>query len=367
MIYVPAMQAWMNILQQLAEKLRNSDHRDKPEMMQDKINNAKKTFRENGLRAPKICKTSEAEEWLKDMIMYKAEYKKVSSFLNSSALWAETMAVNEDQTRYVKWFTNKSNGVWEQLNSSEETVLTSWKEAITKCGDSLRDSLENNFFLEDMKKPISDAEQFKKLITCYNEAKKAFKGDETVYFAEELKKLNSQIAIFSKMPSPRDVSFDKYEGGSVRTQQLMWVYDKFGAVLKNENISAQIMEPVVWDCKEPHILKSQAYGFIIWNNKSWVWTHPKISFTIRYDFEQQRNVFQQIMPSKDPSGKKPLPPSLSDWQIKESGIQAVTVGKKDVPPAVPADVFWQIKGNLPPPIILLVASFQAIKTAVRGP
>jgi len=335
--------------------------------MEEKINNVKKIFRENGMRAPKNCKASEADEWFKDMSMYKEEYRKISNFMNSSILWAETMTINEDQTRYIKWFTNKTTGVWEQVNSSEEAVLTSWKEAITKCPESLNDALENNFFLEDMKKPISDAEQFKKLITLYNEAKKAFKADTTLYFQEELKRLNLQIAMYNKMPSPKDVSFDKFEGGSLRTQQQMWVYDKFGAVLKNENISAQIIEPVVWDCKESHLLKNQTYGYVIWNNKSWVWTHPKIPYTIRYDFETQRSVFQQIMPAKDPTGKKKTPPSLSDWQIKEGGIQAVTVGKKETPPAVPADVFWQTKGNLPTPIILLVAIFQVIKAIVRGP
>jgi len=244
---------------------------------------------------------------LQDIKMYKEEYKKVSNFMNSCALWAETMAVDEDQTRYIKWFTNKTTGVWEQLNSSQDGVLTNWKEAILKSIETFRDSLENNFFIEDLKKPMTDAEQFKKLITIYNEAKKTFLGDEQIYFTEELQKLNNQLAIFQKMPSSKDINFDKYEGGSIRTEQLMWVYDKFSHVLKNENVSAQIIEPITWDCNEPFLLKNQVYGFIIWNNKSWVWTHPKIPFIIRYDWEQTRTVFQQMMPSKDPTGKKKFP------------------------------------------------------------
>jgi len=197
--------------------------------------------------------------------------------------------------------------------------------------------------------------------------KKTFQGDNTVYFAEELQKLNNQIAIFQKMPSSNQISFDSYEGGSIRTEQLMWVYDKFSHVLKNENVSAQIIEPITWDCKEAHVLKNPVFGFVIWNNKSWVWTHPKTPFMIRYDWEPTRTVFQQIMPPKDPSGKKKMPPSLSDWQLKENGIQAVTVGKKEVPPAVPPDLFWNIKGKIPPPVALLVANFHAIKAVIRGP
>jgi len=178
--------------------------------------------------------------------------------------------------------------------------------------------------------------------------------------------IDKLIVTFQNMPSPKDVSFAAYEGGAMFTEQLRWVYDKFGAVLKNENISANIVEPVSWDCKEPHILKNQVYGFVIWNTKSWAWTHPKVPYIIRYDWEQARNVFQQIMP-KDPTGKKKMPPSLSDWQIKDTGIQAVSVGKKEIPPAIPPDVFWNIKGNIPPPIAVLVATFHTIKAVVRGP
>jgi len=236
-----------------------------------------------------------------------------------------------------------------------------------KAPETLKATLEDNFFIEDMKKLISDTEQFLKLINIYNEAKKAFNGDTTVYFAEEKKALENITALCQRVPSSKEINFEQYEGGSARTQQLLWVYDKFGAVLKNENISASIVEPVSWDCKEPHVLKNQGYGFIIWNNKNWVWTHPKVPYTIRYDYEVQRSVFQQVMPAKDPTGKKKMPPSLSDWQIKEAGIQAVTVGKKETPPAVPPDVFWTIKGKIPPPIALLVANFHVIKAIVRGP
>jgi len=53
--------------------------------------------------------------------------------------------------------------------------------------------------------------------------------------------------------------------------------------------------------------------------------------------------------------------------MKENGIQAVTVGKKEIPPAVPPDTFWTIKGKIPPPIALLVVNFHAIKALIRGP
>jgi len=364
---VPTMQGWMTVLQQQVEKLKSAENRENTDRMLDRLNSVKRVFKENALRTPKTVKAAEAEEWFNDIKMYKEEYKKWTAFVSSCALWSEVMTSNEDNARYVKWFSNKSTGVWEQLNSSENSVLINWNEAITKSSDTLQDALEKNFFSEDMKKPISEAELFKKLIGVYQEAKKTFQGDNTVYFAQEKQRLEQIIGMFQAMPSLRDVSFDKYEGGSVRTDQLLWVYDKFGAVLKNENISAQIVEPVVWDCKEAHVLKNQVYGFVIWNTKSWVWTHPKIPYIIRYDFETARSVFQQVMPPKDPTGKKKMPPSLTDWQIKEDGIQAVTVGKKDTPPAVPPDIFWTTKGKLPPPIALTVVTFHAIKAIVRGP
>jgi len=61
-----------------------------------------------------------------------------------------------------------------------------------------------------------------------------------------------------------------------------------------------------------------------------------------------------------------MPPSLSDWQIKDGAIHAVKVGQKATPPAIPKDLVYPFKGRMPPSIILLVALFTTIKRKFVG-
>eukprot|EP01118_Nematostelium_gracile_P010341 TRINITY_DN3549_c0_g1_i1.p1 TRINITY_DN3549_c0_g1~~TRINITY_DN3549_c0_g1_i1.p1 ORF type:complete len:473 (+),score=124.94 TRINITY_DN3549_c0_g1_i1:49-1467(+) len=360
------MQAWFVTVQSVVEKLKAGEQRQSTDRVLDRLMNARKVFKENGLKLPKTVKANEAEEWITNLKMYKEEYPRWSPFFNSCLLWSEVMTSNEDNFRYVKWFTNKTNGVWEQIENNENMILASWQEGITKSYATLQDALENNFFLEDMKKPLNEAEQFKKLIDFYSEAKNAINGERNAYFVKEKQKIDQIIAACQRMPSMTQVSLTQYEGGSMKTDQSYWIFDKFTYVLKNENITATIVEPVTWECKEMSVFKNQIYGFIIWNTKNWVWTHPKIPFMIKYNWEPTRSVFFQVIPPKDPSKSKPQPPSLTDWQIKDGGIQAVTVGKKDTPPQVPKEIFWSVKGKLPPPVMLLAVTHDTIRNIVRG-
>jgi len=108
------------------------------------------------------------------------------------------------------------------------------------------------------------------------------------------------------------------------------------------------------------------YGLVLWNTQSWVWVHPKCPFIIRYEWYESKGVFKQhISPPREIRGKKYSAPALSDWQMTEGVIRAVTVGTRDPPPQVPEIPQWEIGAFLPPPVVLLVASFHSIRSIVH--
>lgn len=113
----------------------------------------------------------------------------------------------------------------------------------------------------------------------------------------------------------------------------MWIYDKFEGKLKRENLSAEVMEPVLFDISKSHVFVSQAFGLVIWNNKSWAWTHPQCPFILRFEWDETRKVFKQFVP-KVPPKDKPMAPALSDWQFVEGGIRSVVVGNRNPKPEV---------------------------------
>lgn len=56
---------------------------------------------------------------------------------------------------------------------------------------------------------------------------------------------------------------------------------------------------VQWSCKGQHCrFMSDLYGTILWNNKTWVWTHPRCPFIIRYDWYESKGVFKQVFKKK---------------------------------------------------------------------
>jgi hypothetical protein len=82
---------------------------------------------------------------------------------------------------------------------------------------------------------------------------------------------------------------------------------------------------------------------------------------IRYDYFDKKGVFKQYMPQFIKQGQI-LPPSVSDWQVSGRTMQAVTVGKREPPPEVPEINAWEVTGQMPPPVFLLVAMFGTFKS-----
>ncbi len=116
------------------------------------------------------------------------------------------------------------------------------------------------------------------------------------------------------------------------------------------------------------------YGSVAWNNRSWLWTHPRCPALIRYDYYPSKGVFKQKFPKIKPNIKglqvmyvskghwhSSDAPPLSDWQLANGVIRAVTVGQRTPEPEVPPVTELTIEGNIPPPAALLAAIFYKIR------
>jgi len=108
---------------------------------------------------------------------------------------------------------------------------------------------------------------------------------------------------------------------------------------------------------------NDVYGTILWNEREWVWSHPQVRYLIVYEFLEQKGVFRQKMPTPKP--KKDLPPALSDWFLSENFLRAVSLGERDPAPEIPSEQSWEIQNNVPLPVILIAASFEAIQDIIK--
>jgi hypothetical protein len=103
---------------------------------------------------------------------------------------------------------------------------------------------------------------------------------------------------------------EEYEGGVVKGENgESWTYTKgINNSLDSTNSFKEDLcakwksvtdEIVEFSCKDHQFtFIDPVYGSVAWNNKSWIWTHPRCPFVIRYDWYPSKGVFKQKMPKK---------------------------------------------------------------------
>jgi len=196
--------------------------------------------------------------------------------------------------------------------------------------------------------------------------KREFQYDEAYYFQEDAEVIWAWLEKLKTFPFARDVTMEQYYGGTVYADNESWTYGKADMCAKWQS---KANEQVEFSCKDHEFtFIDPVYGSVAWNNRSWIWTHPRCPFVIRYDFFEKKGVFKQKFP-KVKHMIKGLPPidapPLSDWQIAGGVIRAVTVGQRTPEPEVPPITEFQIDGSVPPPIALLAAVFYKIRDMMQ--
>jgi len=221
------------------------------------------------------------------------------------------------------------------------------------------------FYKEDSLTVIGVAERALKVVDYYNLFKQELHLEKTRLFEEETQKMGLLMLKLKAYPYSKDISLDRYPSGSVVSSEEQWIYSRDNFSLKKMASSDQ-PEEIEFSAKGHHFqIANGTYGSVLWNTQSWVWVHPKCPFIIRYDWYENGGIFKQhISPIRNP--KQVIGPLLSDWQLLQGGIRAVTVGDRTPLPEVPDITSWDIFNNIPPQVILLVVSFHTIRGIVHN-
>jgi len=296
---------------------------------------------------------------------YREEFKKWIPFVNSLSCFAEFQS---GRTKgYISWFLNKTKGVFEQLNNSEDSVLDNWKEQFTKAPQKMEELMDTMFYMDDLQREVERFEKVFELIQIYNEVKREFHFDENIYFQDEGEVIDAWLTKLRTFPYARDVSMSEYTGGTITGEEDSWVYSREEMSVKWIN---RVGETVEFSCKDHEFtFIDPIYGSVAWNNRSWLWTHPRCPCLIRFDYYPSKGVFKQKFPKIKPNikglGQVIDAPPLSDWQMAGGIMRAVTVGQRTPEPEVPPVTEFSIEGNIPPPAALLAAIFYKIRDIMQ--
>jgi len=248
------------------------------------------------------------------------------------------------------------------MNDSEDSVLRYWADRIKKVPQEMLDATESMFYLEDLQSVISEGEKAIKMIECSYRFQDEVHGQRTVNFENEKQQITTIMQKLKTYPNSQDISMSAFGDGGMIAEEENWKYTKGDFTVRRSKV---VTDPdmIEFSCKDhPCQFVNNVYGVVLWNNKSWVWTHPKIPFIIRYDWYPTKGVFKQYL---NPEAKGRKAPVISDWQWSGGSMKAVTIGNRNPTPEVPEIPEWKVVGNLPPPIVLLVASFRVIQPIVQ--
>jgi len=359
-------QSWIKELQRQVEKIQIAARRVSEEETIKKLKEVQKYFPEN-MVIPRMVPVDQAEKWLADTRILREQYKKWEGFVHSLALFAEFQTGRLHG--YVSWFTNKTKGPHQNITIAEEEVLKHWESDIQVCLDEAMLATETMFYLEDLATTIERINATVKMIDVFNQLKAEFYSEKTIRFQEEKQELINWSNKLSSYPSFKTITYDIYESGSIVSDEEQWEWNQNSLILERKKyrvIGEEVLEKIEFSAKD---IQSQlvniVYGVILWNNKSCVWTHPRCPFIIRYEWYDSKKILKQYFSIKPEKDSRKIPPALSDWQLTNGILRAVTVGKRDPEPEVPPVTEWQIHANLPPPVLMLVVNFYAIQTIMR--
>jgi len=289
--------------------------------------------------------------------------KKHVSFVRSLGLFAEFQLGRIKG--YQNWFNNTTNGVLSILTKNQEDVLKYWENFIKKSCKEIQDATENMFYKEDLLPLIENAQRALKLIDCANKFKKEFQFEESHLYEDEGKQIRAQTQKLNNYSFSKDIDLSSYRSGSIFCSVEEWQYTKEDLTLR-KLVTLEQPEEIEFTAQGHQFqFSNPIYGVVLWNNRSLVWTHPKCPYIIRYEWFENKGVFKQhIGTPQEIKGKKYSAPALSDWQMLDGVIRAVTVGTRNPEPEVPEINQWEIGSGLPPPVVLLVATFRFIQATV---
>lgn len=362
------LQSWMGAVQNHMRRMM-ANPRENSDLLNNKLTRAQTSLRSEVLKqkTPVKVEPKDGAEWIRNILELKRLYAEHAPTMKTAALYYE-FVVNNQTKRYIDYFNDEVGGPLASITKSETAVLADWQQRLEKGPGDMAEATKRYFFYEDIKPFGALGRVFKALVEVYDSALVQLRGESAAaQYAPLIAHVDQLLAIIEATPTAASVRFDGFADGQMlnATQTKKWAYYKYDGIVKTEVHGPEIPEPCTWEVKGAHIYQHPTlYGTVMWNGKTWVWTHADFPFLIRYEYDEASGIFQQnnlAVPKDMGAG-----PVLVDWQLQGTTLRAVTVGQKATQPHIPEDVEWTISnGPIPPSIALLIASMYIIKPLVK--
>ncbi|KYQ88598.1 cytosolic regulator of adenylyl cyclase [Tieghemostelium lacteum] len=361
------------------------------------------------MKLPDRVKPDSATKWIMEMSSYYESYREWEPYLMKLDQFSELC--HGETKEYVDWFVG-SEGPRLSMIRCEELVLENWNEFIKKTNSEINTYEETRFFNEDFQDIIKHLKNMVLLIDSYNLYMRQCHHKTVKYvdkYLEEKSYFVQQLDKYSKMPTMSSIHFGSHleqVQGTIKGTYFTTTHQENDIDSKTNSEQEQTSSNGIVESREKYeewkfsenclinvdneekgqehwrfsngFFRNERLGDVMWNNKTWVWSHPKTDYKIRFDWDSVSNSFVYFQPrttasisislhgsqSKLSFSKKPHPTTVyADWRLSKNNIllHSVVIGNKSKPMFIDLEV----QGIVPLPAMLIVAMSYHIKEALE--
>lgn len=316
------------------------------------------------LRIETMTKPDRAKDWVRQMGDYHATYDKWHPIMKMMVHFSELF--HEKTRTYMEWFSEAGSGLARDLSQAEDAQLENWRKKfmdIEEVKEKISKATEVSFFREDFESTIVFCQGNLTILELYNDYKSRVlqqsNGNEFEAMGTKLKAL---IKFLQAFPSSSEVSMDEgFSKGALKVGNQLWAFERMpeGHI---EFRSQKSPEMFPFFNVGGFEIVSESYGTVLWNKTSWVWFHPNVPFTVRYNFKKADNLFSFHGVKGEP--KKGQHAVMPSWKWNgTTGLQPVLSKDSELDPAIKAQFASVViaQGDIPLPAMLLGAMMAHIK------
>jgi len=270
---------------------------------------------------------------------------------------------------YIEWFIEAGGGLSQEIATADEQQLKNWHKIfmdVETVKDKVSKATEVSFFREDFKPTLQFCQDCLTLLEQYNVYKsqvlKASAGDE---FQPMQQKLEALIKFLSSFPTSGEVDMcEGFNAGALKVGNFQWVYEHMPKVAQGHvefRAKAQPEMHPFYTVGGFEIVSSD-HGTVLWNKSSWVWFHPQVPFTLRFNYKRADSLFAWHGVKGD--CKKAQHAVLPSWKWNgKNGLQPVLAASATLDPAIKSQFASVVvtDGDVPLPVMLLAAMTQHIR------
>ncbi|PRP73510.1 regulator of G-protein signaling 11 [Planoprotostelium fungivorum] len=370
------MESWIQQLRNTIKALQERK-REGIEEVTAQIEVIREELPENTKFTSKLEDIKEAAPYTSEMVFYNDIRRKHSAFMNYLNMFAEYQ-IGRNKA-YLTFFIERLRPA---LNASDEAIMGEWVKEVKRGLKVISNAQETSFFKEDFKSAIDQAELSLKTIDAINLHLKSYHEELNPKYTEEKAAIELGLRRLNSYPSMSENHLKGYASGVMKAKEGKyyeeWKWDQQKGLLTRERCGAieqaDSHEIITFTAQEDKpCWVNPSYGVILWNRRSFIWTHPRCPFIIRFDWSESRKTykqhFQTVKEDRKAKAKAPaaVSPSIADWAVQGNMMRAVVVGDRATTmPEPPPINLWEVQGNIPPPICGVVANFYAIRVITRA-